>query len=60
MTEVEMVGKLHQLNGHDFEQTLGDSEGQRWHAALHEVAKSHNLVTKQQQTRPSERKMANL
>ena len=23
-----MVGWYHQLNGHDFEQTLGDSEGQ--------------------------------
>ena len=29
MTEDEMVGWLHQLNGHEFEQTLGDSEGQR-------------------------------
>ena len=27
-TEDEMVGWHHQLNGHDFEQTLGDSEGQ--------------------------------
>ena len=28
MTEDEMVGWHHQLNGHDFEQTLGDGEGQ--------------------------------
>ena len=28
MTEDEMVGQHHQLNGHEFEQTLGDSEGQ--------------------------------
>ena len=28
MTEEEMVGWHHQLNGHEFEQTLGDSEGQ--------------------------------
>ena len=28
MTEDEMVGWHHQLNGHEFEQTLGDSEGQ--------------------------------
>ena len=28
MTEDEMVGWHHQLNGHDFEQTLRDSEGQ--------------------------------
>ena len=26
--EDEMVGWHHQLNGHEFEQTLGDSEGQ--------------------------------
>ena len=24
-----MIGRHHQLNGHEFEQTLGDSEGQR-------------------------------
>ena len=28
MTEDEMVGCHHQLNGHEFEQTPGDSEGQ--------------------------------
>ena len=28
MTENEMVGWHHWLNGHEFEQTLGDSEGQ--------------------------------
>ena len=28
MTEDEMVGLHHRLNGHEFEQTLGDSEGQ--------------------------------
>ena len=28
VTEDEMVGWHHQLNGHKFEQTLGDSEGQ--------------------------------
>ena len=28
MTEDEMVGQYHQLNGHELEQTLGDSEGQ--------------------------------
>ena len=27
MTEDEMVGRHHQLNGHEFEQTPGDSEG---------------------------------
>ena len=28
MTEDEMVGWHNQLNGHEFEQALGDSEGQ--------------------------------
>ena len=28
MTEDEMVGWYHQLNGYEFEQTPGDSEGQ--------------------------------
>ena len=29
MTEDEMVGWYQQLDGHEFEQALGDSEGQR-------------------------------
>ena len=28
MSENEMIGWHHQLNGHQFEQSLGDSEGQ--------------------------------
>ena len=28
MTEDKMVGWHHRLSGHEFEQTLGDSEGQ--------------------------------
>ena len=28
MTEVEMAGRHHQFNGHEFEQALGESEGQ--------------------------------
>ena len=28
MTEDEMLGWHHQLSGHEFEQALGDSEGQ--------------------------------
>ena len=36
-----MVGQHHQLNGHEFEQPPGDSEGwEVWHAAAHEVSKS--------------------
>ena len=44
MTENEMVGWHHQLNGHEFEQKLGDSEGQGrttpWCAAVYGLAKS--------------------
>ena len=41
MTEDEMVGWHHQLNGHKFEQAPGDSEGQEaWHAAVHGIAES--------------------
>ena len=29
MTDDEMVGWHHRLHGHEFEQTLGDGEGQR-------------------------------
>ena len=36
-----MVGWHHQLNGHEFEQARGVSEGQEaWCAAVHGVAKS--------------------
>ena len=38
MTEDEMVGWHHQLNGHEFEQAPGDGEG--WCAADHRVAKN--------------------
>ena len=41
MTEDEMIGWHHQLNGHKFEQTLGVGDGQGgWRAAVHGVAKS--------------------
>ena len=40
MTEDEMVGWHHGLDGHEFEQTLGDSGGQRSLAAVHGVAES--------------------
>ena len=41
MTEHDMVGWYHQLNGHEFEQTLGDIEGQgNWYAVVHRVAES--------------------
>ena len=46
-TEDEMVGWHHRLNGHEFEQTPGDSEEQEaWCAVVHGVAKSgHDLAT---------------
>ena len=41
MTEEEMIGWHHQLNGHGFGWTLGVDDGQEaWHAAVHGVAKS--------------------
>ena len=49
-TEDEMVGWHHQLNGHGFDQTLGDGEGEESLAYCSSwVAKRHNLVTEQQQ-----------
>ena len=40
MTKDEMVGWLHQLNGHEFEQIPGDREDREaWHAAVHGAAK---------------------
>ena len=39
--EGEGVRSQHRLNGDNFEQTLGDSRGQRsWPAAVHEVSES--------------------
>ena len=50
MTEDKMVGWHHRLNGHKFEQALGDSEGQGsleccspWGRRV-----GHNLVKEQQ------------
>ena len=42
MTEDEMVGWRHQLSGHEFEQALGDGDGQEslLCATVHEVAES--------------------
>ena len=51
MTEDEMVGWHHQLNEYEFEQTLGDSEGQGSLVCCspgnHRVR--HKLATEQQQ-----------
>ena len=50
MTEDEMVGWHHQLDGHEFEQTVGNSEGQGSLAAsvLGSQRVRHELVTEQQ------------
>ena len=48
----ETVGWHHRLNGHEFEQILGDSEGQGSLAVLQFMGSQrvgHNLVTEQQQ-----------
>ena len=46
MTEDEMVGWHHWLNGYEFEQTPGASEGQgTWCAAVHGVAKSRTQLS---------------
>ena len=45
MTEDEMAGWHHWLNGHEFEQALGVGEGQEaWHAAVHGVAESRTWL----------------
>ena len=50
-TEDEMVGWHHWLDGHEFEQTLGDSEGQGSLACCKSWGDriKHDLVTEQQQ-----------
>ena len=48
MTEDEMAGWHHRLNGHEFEQALGDSEGidrEAWRAVVHGVAKSQTQLS---------------
>ena len=49
MTEDKMAGWHHQFNAHEFEQTLGHSEGQEaWHAAVRGVTKiRHNWAIEQ-------------
>ena len=42
-TEDKMVRWYHWLKGHEFEHTLGDSEG-TWHAAVHGIAKNRTWL----------------
>ena len=53
MTEDEMVGLHHQLNAHEFEQTLKDNKDREvWCAAVHGVTRvRHDWVTEQQQNK---------
>ena len=45
-TEDEMVGWHPRLSGHEFEQALGDGEGQEaWRAVVHGVTKSWTLLS---------------
>ena len=54
VTEDEMVGWHHRLNGHEFEQTLGDGERQGSLAFIGSQRVRHDLVTeKQQQLSPA-------
>ena len=44
-TEDAMARWHHQHNGHESEQTPGDSKGQEaWHAAVHGIAKSQSWL----------------
>ena len=45
MTEDDMVGWHYRLNGHEFEQTLGDSDRETWSAAVHGIAKSQTRLS---------------
>ena len=41
MTEDEMVGWYHRLNGHEYEQTPGNvKDREAWHAAVNRIRKS--------------------
>ena len=51
MTEDEMAGWHHRLNGHEFEQTKGDSEGQGKSGVLQSMGSQrvrYDLKTEQQ------------
>ena len=53
VTEDEMVGWHHRFNGHEFEQTLGDSEGQGSlvHSGPWDCRVRHDWTTEHQQRR---------
>ena len=45
MTEDEMVGWHHRLDGHEFEQLPEVGDRETWRAAVHGVAKSQTLLS---------------
>ena len=50
MAEEEMVGWHHQLNGHEFEQTLGEQtlsvkDREAWRAAVQDVTKCRTQLS---------------
>ena len=51
MTEDEMVGWHHQLHGHEFEQTLGDGEGQGSLVSAGRWGRKESDTTDQQQVK---------
>ena len=59
MTEDDLVGQHHrQLSGHEFEQTLGDSEGQGSVACFSPLGRKQSdmtLATEQQQQQKEKR-----
>ena len=45
MTEDEMVGWHHQLDGYESEQALGVGDREAWRASVHGVAKSQTQLS---------------
>ena len=50
MTEGKMVGWHHRLNGHEFDQALGDGKDREaWRAAVHGVTNSQTQLNNNNQ-----------
>ena len=55
MTEDEMVGWCHRLNGHEFEQTLGVGDGQGSLVCCRPLGCKESDMTERLNNKPSER-----